>query len=150
MSQRETYQIQFNNQLIEFIKKLQVVFPEHKRLFSKYYKYYRSFVDQGHRVEFVGEFIRYFSKYNREISTSDQGLFSEEDDYYPGKPIQLLKGVDFKLLWKNTDLTDNSRESIWKYLQTLFLLGTFVLKEDEKYADLLRQQREIIGGLIQR
>jgi hypothetical protein len=145
----DTHQIQFNNYLVEFIQKLKVIFPSSKRLFSKYYKYYRNFVDGNHRVEFIAEFVQYISKYNVEMSSCDEGLFSEEDGYYPNKPIQLMKGIDFKLLWHDETLTEGSKEGIWKYLQTLYLIGTFVLKETDRYNELLKKQQEIIYNLLQ-
>lgn len=145
----DTHQIQFNNYLIEFIQKLQILVPSEKRLLSKYYKYYRKFVDQDKRVEFIAEFIQYLSKYNKEISVCDEGLFSEEEGYYPSKPIQLMKGIDFKTIWNQGNLTEGSKESIWKYLHTLFLIGSFVLKESDKYNDLLKKQKDIIYNLLQ-
>jgi len=91
------HQLQFNNYLVTFIEQLQkVVSDDHKRLLKKYYRYYRKYVDRNERIEFIKEFIDYLSKYNKEISTCDEGLFSEEPEYYPGKYIQLLKGIDFK------------------------------------------------------
>jgi hypothetical protein len=144
----ETHQIQFNNYLVEFIQKLKIIVPTEKKLFGKYYKYYRTFVDQKKRVDFIAEFVQYISKYNVEVSSCDEGLFSEEEGYYPGKPIQLMKGIDFKKLWKH-ELSDGSKESIWKYLQTLYIIGTFVLKETDKYNELLKKQQEIVYNLLQ-
>ena len=146
------HQIQFNNYLVEFIQKVRDTLPEdhsHKRLLAKYYKYYRKFVDQNKRVDFIQEFVQYISKYNTEISKSDEGLFSEDPEYYPKKPIQLLKGIDFKPLWLSEELTDKTKESIWKYLQTLYVLGTFVLKESQRMTDLLRKQQDIIQNIVQ-
>lgn len=145
----DTHQIQFNNYLVDFIQKLQKILPKEKKLLSKYYKYYRTFVDNGKRVDFIGEFIQYIAKYDKEVSTCDEGLFSEEEGYYPNKPIQLMKGIDFKRIWRNENLTEGSKTNIWKYLQTLYLIGTFVLKETNKYKKLLKQQQEIIYNLMQ-
>jgi hypothetical protein len=145
----DTHQIQFNNCLAEFIQKMQKLFPADKRLLSKYYKYYREFVDHGKRVKFIEEFIQYLSKYNKEISLRDEGLFSEESNYYPSKTIQLMKGIDFKRLWRQEGLSDGSKESIWKYLQTLYLIGTFVLKESNKYKDFLKNQQRVIDSLLE-
>jgi len=144
----EAHQIQFNNHLIEYIKEMRSLFPENKRLFSKYYKYYRGFVEQGKRIEFIGEFIQYISKYMIEISGKDEGLFSEDEGYYPSKPIQLMKGIDFKSIW-SVDLSIEVKDSIWKYLQTLYLIGTHVLKETDKYKELLKKQEDIMLDLIQ-
>lgn len=77
----ETHQIQFNNYLVELIQKLKIIVPTEKKLFGKYYKYYRTFVDQKKRVDFIAEFVQYISKYNVEVSSCDEGLFSEEEGY---------------------------------------------------------------------
>jgi len=145
----EIHQIQFNNYLVEFIQKMKIISPAEKKLFSKYYKYYRTFVDQKKRVEFIAEFVQYISKYNVEVSSCDEGIFSEEDGYYPNKPIQLMKGIDFKRIWNQHELTEGSKESIWKYLQILYLIGTFVLKENNKYNELLKKQQSIVRDLLQ-
>lgn len=145
----QPYQIQFNNHLVEFIKQLQVCIPSEKKLFAKYYKYYRKHIDEDRRCDFIGEFVKCISKYNKEVSTCDEGLFSEENEYYPNKPIQLMKGIDFKKIWRLDDLSDESKASIWKHLQTLYLIGTFVLKEAHKYDEMLQQQQDIIYNLLQ-
>jgi len=147
--QTNHHQVQFNNYLVEFIQKMKVILPSESRVFAKYYKYYRGYVDQDKRVAFIAEFVQYISKYKKEISLCDEGLFSEEDDYYPKKPIQLMKGIDFKKIWRNDDLTEGSKENIWKHLQTLYLIGSFVLKEHDEYAELMKQQSEIINNLFE-
>lgn len=145
----EIQEIQFNNCLVELIQKLQVLAPEDKRLFRKYYKYYRDHVDQGKRLEFVADFVQYLSRYSKEFSTCDEGLFSDDDAYYPRKPIQLLKGIDFKKIWHSPTLTTVSKESLWKYFQTMFLLGSSILKENEQQRELLKKQEEILYNLRQ-
>lgn len=143
------HDVQFNNYLVELIQKLRTVAPSESRVLSKYYKYYRDHVSQDKRLDFIAEFVGYLGKYSKEVSICDEGLFSEEEAYYPQKPIQLMKGIDFKKIWRNSDMTEGSKESIWKYLQTLFLIGSFVLKEHERFQELLKKQREVIDGLIQ-
>ena len=101
------------------------------------------------RIGFIREFIHYISRYNKEISICDEGLFSEEPEYYPGKPIQLFKGIDFKLIWRAESVNDKTKESIWKYLQTLYVLATYVLKETEKFNGLLKEQQDIIYNIMQ-
>ena len=143
------HQINFNNYLTDFIKKLRELIPSEERLFNKYYKYYRSVVDKGQRIEFIVEFIKYLAVYNKEVSLKDEGLFSEEPMYYPSKPIQLLKGIDFKKFWSQPQITSESKESIWKYLQTLYIIGTYVLKETHRFNVVLKKQEEIINKLVE-
>lgn len=145
----ETLQIQFGNHLTEFIKKMRGLLPSERKLFSKYYKYYRKMINEGHRIDFIAEFIQYLSRYNKEIATCDEGLFSEEVNYYPGKPIQLMKGIDFKRLWRLEQMTSMSKANIWQYFKTLYLMGTHVLKESEKYHRLIKEQKEMMGKLLE-
>lgn len=149
MSMCETHQIQFNNYLIEFIKKIREILPNEKSLFTKYYHYYRKYVNEGKRLDFISEFVSYIAAYDKEISICDEGLFSEEEIYYPGKPIQLMKGIDFKLIWRHENLTEASKNSIWKYLQILYLLGTLILRESNQQKQLLEHQKEMLQNLIQ-
>lgn len=146
------HQIQFNNSLVQFIQKLRDTLPEEapfRRSLNKYYNYYKKQTEKGQRIEFIQEFIEYISKYSKEISTFDENLFSEEAEYYPGKPIQLMKGLDFKLLWKMESLTDKTKESIWNYLRVLYIIGTYVLKENNRISDLLKKQQQIIQSITQ-
>ena len=160
------HQKQFNNSLVEFIDKLRKILPiDLRRLMVKYYKYYQSFIKGSKtsdgtnqsqskeypktRIGFIKEFLHYISQYSKEISTCDEGLFSEEPEYYPNQPIQIFKGIDFKLIWRVESMTEKTKESIWKYLQTLYLLATFVMKEDGRFNNLVKEQKEIIYNLIQ-
>ena len=145
-----THQSQFNNYLIEFISQMQQVVtePHHQRFFKKYYKYYRKYVEADQRIEFIKEFVEHVSRYNREISICDEGLFSEEPEYYPGKHIQLLKGLDFKQIWRAESITEKTKESIWKFLKTLYVVGTHVLKETQRFNQLVKAQQEIVGKIV--
>lgn len=142
----EVAQLQFNNHLVEFIKKLKLVLPSEKKALNSYYKYYRSYVDNNKRVDFINEYVGLITQYNKEISICDEGLFSEEDDYYPNKPIHILKGIDFKKIWAQLG---DSKGAVWKYIQTLFLVGSFVLKETEKYHKLSQEQEKLVYDLVQ-
>jgi hypothetical protein len=145
----DLHQVQFNNHLVEFIQKLQLIAPAEERLFRKYYKYYRTRTDQGQRIEFIAEFIQYLSKYNKEVSVCDENLFSEEPTYYPNKPIQLMKGIDFKKLWRQPQMSEESKKCIWRYLHVLFIIGTHILKELDRYKELWSKQQKIVEDLLQ-
>lgn len=48
--------------------------------------------------------------------------------------LEFLPGVDFKLLWKE-ELSDNTRECIWKYLQLLLFTVAGKLSSNESFGD---------------
>jgi hypothetical protein len=143
---------QFNNQLVELIQKLREATPSdhaYQHKLNIYYKNYRKYVDQDRRVDFIEEFATYVSKYSKEVAICDEGLFSEEQVYYPGKTIQLLKGLDFKVLWKLETYTTETKETLWKSFQTLYIIATYVLKENNRVKDLLRKQKQIVADMAQ-
>ena len=83
-----TSYIEFNNNLIEFIEKIRLISNDiYKKKFKKFYLYYRKFIDENNKHEFIDEFIKYISQYIDEINIFDEGLFSNDEEYYPNKPI---------------------------------------------------------------
>ena len=58
--------------------------------------------------------------YSKAISHCDETIFDSEE------PVYLLKNIDFVKLFKS-DISENSKNSIWQYLQGLYILGNFML-----------------------
>lgn len=146
----DSHQVEFNNYLVEFIRKMRVTCPTHEHSFGKYYKYYRSFVESGRRLEFIEEFIKTLSRYQKEVSTEDEGIFSEEVQYYPGQPIELLKSINFKEFWnKDGSWSEETKHAIWKYLHTLYIIGNHVLQSNQKLTRLLASQKELLKTMAE-
>ena len=123
-----TSYIEFNNNLIEFIEKIRLISNDiYKKKFKKFYLYYRKFIDENNKHEFIDEFIKYISQYIDEINIFDEGLFSNDEEYYPNKPIYIFKYIDFKDFWKTHNLSNESKKNIFTHLQTLYILSTNVL-----------------------
>jgi hypothetical protein len=147
--------IDFNNYLVEFIDKMRTVVSntkDFKRQFAKYYKYYRTFceseIENDRRIEFIIEFVELLSKYNKEISICDEGLFSDDQEYYPKEPIYLLKYIDFKDIWHSVELSSEVKENIWKYLKTLYIIGTHIVKSVKEYSSIVKKHQSIIKDMI--
>ena len=49
-----------------------------------------------------------------------------------------MLGLDFRNLWVK-DINEKTRESIWKYLQTLYVIGKKVVGEDDEINELLNK-----------
>ena len=49
--------------------------------------------------------------------------------------IELLPGIDFSLLWADKDLSDTSRETIWKYLQLLLFTLVSTISDGSSFGD---------------
>ena len=71
--------------------------------------------------EYVKEYIDSVSEYISKITKHDVSIFEENEELY------FLNGVNFCELW-NENMTSNTKNQIWKYLKTLFLIGKKVLE----------------------
>jgi len=49
--------------------------------------------------------------------------------------IEFLPGIDFSLLWSDKDLSDKSRETIWKYLQLLLFTLVSTISDGSSFGD---------------
>ena len=57
--------------------------------------------------------------------------------------IFILKNVDFKEIWNNEKTTNEHKENIWKYIQTLFIIGKTVISDSDKIKDIVSQFKNI-------
>jgi len=49
--------------------------------------------------------------------------------------IEFLPGIDFSLLWSDKDLTEKTRETIWKYLQLLLFTMVSTISDGSSFGD---------------
>jgi hypothetical protein len=70
--------------------------------------------------------------FHSDISQKNNKLFLGETE------LIFLRGLDFRELWTK-DLSDSSRENIWKYLQTLYVLGRKIVASDDDVNEMLNE-----------
>jgi hypothetical protein len=51
------------------------------------------------------------------------------------KSIEFLPGIDFEILWKDTELSVKSRETIWKYLQLVLFTIVSTISDGSSFGD---------------
>ena len=126
-----TYIGKFNFYLNSFLNELIVIFPENKECFEKNYK---EIIDNKECVSdvYVKDYMNKISKYHSDIAKKNDKLFKSD------KEIFLLKEVDFRDLWYK-DLSDSTRENLWKYLQTLYVLGKKIVTSDDEVSNMLNE-----------
>ena len=91
------------------------VFPEHSSVLEKNYSSLITFeVVNIEENELLKEFLLRIHKYSTKITKKDESLF--EDD-----PLFLTE-ISFKEIW-SSKVSESTKETIWKYLQTFSLLG---------------------------
>lgn len=98
-----------------FIKDINNVFPEYETIMNETYGSIMDLetvlIDDN---ELLCEFLKRVHKLNKQITNKDETIF-ESDNI-------ILTNISFKELW-NSNISYNTKEIIWKYLQTFCLLS---------------------------
>lgn len=104
----------FNTMLKNFLDELADVFPEELqiKLAVETFDTVTSVSPRGP----MDMFIESLSPLSALVMAKDPALFEQ---------LQFPGGIDFAKLWK-ADISDNTRDAIWQYINLLFLLGTTV------------------------
>ena len=124
----------FNDYLRAFVQDVQVTFPEYKELLGGYYEDILS--EESHNTDkHVKRFMRKMSSFKEQISNKSADLYKE--------PVFILKNLDFKILFESEDLSDESREKMWEYIQTLFVLGESIISDSERIKKLVKNFKRL-------
>ena len=108
----------FNDYTRDFVRDIQTTFPEYKELLQDYYQ--DILTDESQNTDkHVKRFMRKMREFKTEISSKSPDLYKE--------PVFILKNLDFKILFESEDLSSESREKMWEYIQTLFVLGESII-----------------------
>lgn len=104
----------FNTMLKNFLGELADVFPEEAQI-TTFLHTFDSLVTLNPRGP-LELFVDSLTPHAPLAMAKDPALFDK---------LQFPGGIDFQRLWR-TDISDNTREAIWQYINLLFLLGTTV------------------------
>ena len=118
----------FNSTLKLFINDIIKIYPEYHDSLNEYYKELLE-KDSCNDDKYIKRFIRKFSEIKEDIANKNDGLFKES--------VCLLKNVDFKEIWINTISTQNIKNTIWNYLQTLFVIGETIMSDTNKIKSMV-------------
>ena len=118
MSNDLTYIEKFNFYLGNFINELKITFPEIEDILNKNYK------DLSEQTkDNIIKTDKYVKNYMKQIKPIIKNVSNKDDTIFKNtEQVNLLEGIDFRNLWVK-DLNDKTRESIWKYLQILYVIG---------------------------
>lgn len=105
----------FNDMMQQFIEELSQTFPEEKGI----KKYAASFdiMRKSNPRKCVETYMSAISPYTNRITAKDETFFQED--------ITFLKELNIEKHWTSA-LSSNTKEAIWQYLQTLYMLGTTI------------------------
>lgn len=111
----------------EFIQDIKNTFPEYDGIINQWW-------DVNNETESISFLFQYCLKLYPEklvdILYQNGELFSMESNYN----TDFLPGISFKYLW-NSNLTDKTRETIWKYLQLIVISLIDTIRDKTLFGD---------------
>lgn len=125
--------ISFNKILKQFVKELNKTFPEYNILKIKEYKNIEDKDDK-----YILYFMNYIEKDIEKIANEDVSLLTHEDTYF-------LRDIEFSRIW-NSGISENNKKAIWKFLQTLYLIGKPFIHNKPDIHSLIDSYSEIINN----
>jgi hypothetical protein len=109
----------FNELMDRFIMELRETFPGEPAI----KKWYNAMdLMKGSNTNGIMEvFMANVTPYSKELMAKDDSFFISDDH-----SIKIIKDLNLKKLWKEDDLSANTKNAIWQYIQTLFMMGTTI------------------------
>lgn len=127
----------FNYYFKMFTQSIIDIFPEYKSVLTDYYEDLLN-NEVCNNDKYVKRFMVKMKDHKSKISNKDETLFSES--------INILKNVDFKVIWENSELSDTNKEKIWEYLQTMYVLGETIISDCNKIQNLVKNFQKVRNG----
>ena len=130
----------FNEYMKLFVIEIRDTFPEFKEIIDGYYSELLT-SETSNDDKYVKRFMRKLKDFKTQISGKDTTMFSGE--------LCVLKNVDFEKIFASDILTDNTREKIWEYLQTLFVLGESIISDSERVKNLVKNFQRLKNDTLE-
>ena len=127
----------FNYYFKMFTQNIIDIFPEYSEILSEYYKNLLE-NEVSNEDKYVKRFMIKLKEHKKHIYDKDETLFKES--------IFILKNVDFKNIWENSELSENNKEKIWEYLQTMHVLGETIISDCDKIQNLIKNFQKVREG----
>ena len=124
----------FNKNLKLFVDNIIEFYPEYKENLNEYYKDLIE-NDSCNDDKHIKRFMRKFSEKRNDISNKNSVIFEED--------IFILKNINFKELWGNEKTSDTHKDTIWDYLQTLFVIGDTIISDTDKIKKLVENFKKV-------
>ena len=124
----------FNYNLKLFVDDIIKIIPDLKTSLTEYYGEVLT-ESSSNEDKYIKRFMRKMGEHKTLISHKNEDLFKES--------IFVLKGVDFKEIWSNTEVTDSVKNSIWDYIQTLYVIGETIISDSTSIKKLVENFKKI-------
>jgi hypothetical protein len=110
----------FKKIISDFVADIATVFPEHGEACATVYGMDTAAVFDHCKRTYAPQFFNILYR-------NEAVLFAE--------PIELLPGLNFKALWETPDVSDATKEAIWKYLQLVMFSVVSDLSDTSTFGD---------------
>lgn len=124
--------VSFNKLIKQLVKELDKTYPEYNILKIKEYK---NIDDKDEK--YLLYYMNFIEKDIKKIANEDVSLFEQEDTYF-------LRDIEFSRIWNN-NISDNTKQAIWKFLQTLYLIGKPFMNNKTDIHQLITDYNDIIS-----
>ena len=109
----------WNDMMVQFISELRSTFPEEKSI----KKYQTSFelLRKTNPRKCVEGYMAEVTPVQDKIMSKDESFFLDSNS----NTSELIRDLNIAKYW-TSDLSQNTKDAIWQYLQTLYILGTTI------------------------
>ena len=108
----------WNDMMEQFLTELEKTFPEEKAV--KKYKTSLDLLRKSNPRKCVEGYMAAVGPYQEKVMQKDESFFLKNED-----SNTLIKEMNLQKHW-TSDLSTKTKDAIWQYLQTLFILGTTI------------------------
>lgn len=126
---------EFNKIIKDFVNDLHTTFSDiiTEDKYQKLFLFIKDVVDENEYNLYIKELFNYCKNFYPERFFD---ILYQNNDIFYNKEINanFLPDLDFKLLW-NEDISDNTRETMWKYLQLVLFTIITSVKNEKSFGD---------------
>lgn len=117
----------FKSIINDFTRDLTTTFPEYSYLWSKW----SGQISDGETRELFGYILTIYPTRFFDILYENDTIFKMDDE----TDVNFLPNVNFRLLYNCEDITENTKKSIWKYLQLILFTIVGTIKDKTNFGD---------------
>lgn len=105
----------FNDLMQQFLDELEIAFPDDPKL--KKHQSNFSIIKKANARKPLNAFMEEITPHANKIMSKDESYFLESTDKF-------ITDLDIKTKWETC--SENTKNAIWQYLQTLYIIGTTI------------------------
>ena len=117
---------EFQTIILDFLRDIDCSFPEYREVLAPYLGYSHEMKPMPDElyIELYSHCREIYPVKFFDILYKNETLFSQAQASTPDAPsaptsVEFLPGVDFRDVWATEDITENTKDIIWKYLQLI-------------------------------